>query len=1532
MIHFHYCDSYKDEVPSNVDKTIRRKLNEYSYRDTLKGINSISSYTGRIVILNLVNPHYKVVLEEQRLHVKDEDLLIYFVRNVYGMGQKAQWLQDYVQIRDGKWLEYNPLAESEILDFISTYSTLTNYEEIKPFPPSHLTDWHNDYKLKVEYDIYETEAWVKFALSNSSQDGMKDDEAKLYRLTLLDIINNSFKGSQIQKLSGIENYETFYIESYDIAIIYSVFYCEIKTRLIYLLHTGGNIFTQKLHLNEASLKFQTHVSLNTLEDIQRVSIRAYPNWALNNADLWKAIQKNSETGNLSLLPEQTNFLKDFTFPKYINGQAGSGKSTMLYYLFSNAYYYKCCNEIKGDIIFLTENEELLKHTKRSIIELLQCNPEFEISAEDIANVDNHFTSFKRFLLNLIPENDSAKLFNKNKYLDFSTFKVEYEDSNLPLHIIRRYSAELVWFALTTYVFGFDLDIQITSANYEEMMPVEGKDLLRVDDLKGIEKDVLPFYRKLLESGYWDKISIIKYINDNIRIENQYEVVFCDEAQDFSRVELQFILSLSVYVNYDLSETTQVPIVFAGDALQTVNPTGFRSAEVKDMLYKELKEIGAFKLNTDNIEYAPGFNYRSSQPIVNVANAIQYYRKTHFQADVKKPQIAKRPDYGIDTHLNVFLDYETTNDELKRKLQYKVFIVPINSDEKDQYIIDNPFLADFTENIKTAVEAKGIDYEQVVLFGFGEYILKRNNIEEYENRFFYNKLYVAVTRAQFELIIIDSLEAEADFWKPLIQTYAESNWSIGSDVDRNTIKDTIVFGAGQISNIIQSTPELAFENAIKDKRQGIFDRNPHLLRVAANQFLRLGDKAEHYVCLAEMSRIKSDWEGAAKFYLKKEVGSNGTYQAANAFWEGKLLKEFLNISVNLRSEIIDIQKIISKLILNKEISFSDIKVLYNYRKEFRKLLNEISWRNEILFSLISLLNIASEEEVNLIIDIFDDIATENDSDVWVSIGERNIKLKKYESALSAFEKVGFEGLSFIKAHIELAKKSNNYGEWIIWLMRYSEEQKDEDVRVKIGQEIIEVFSKNRKAINIHGYLLSHLYAYFSSLIHNPYDPNIKDLAIEVEKEFIKLKRIDELWTYYEELLFSNRADPIVLDFVINRWVKTLNKSGNSIDEINNKYKKYCTHKKFDFIQFSQYDIDSISDFPSNVLAQLPQHFNNLKIKNFRKFDELVIENLSLVNLVVGDNNVGKTSFLEALLFTDNKAEYIERLAFSYIERRNIQPEKAEDSEGIKMYYSIDEKFLEDFIHYSSEEFNLEISIKESRNIWRYKVMGDFNIKNPESPEFFQPIVFAKEDFGILQNIDFFSGIKQPFMPYGKGFGLDLAKAYYNEIATKPKIEQEFILNMKTFIRSIDRINVNTLTGNIDVLDSDFPDEYRPLHQYGEGANKLFRILVMLALHKGKRVLIDEIDAGIHYTRFRSFWSGILQIAVRDKTQLVVTTHNEECIKYFSEILQELGESYQYLTRVVQLKNIANAIKVRSYDFANFNVALKEDLELRGGGNG
>lgn len=1521
MLHFYFCQNYLNNTNSQIDSSLKKFFEENLNRGTLKGIGKTVSFTKGIYVLKLKNPYAEIIIEEKKILINnsklEEELNVYFVRGF------KNGLQDYVEIRDGKWSLYNTISEEEIENFRKKYikenqTTIENIDE----PPQELLNWQHDYKLRVDYDIYETEEWVRFAMNSSNDEGMRVVDATLYLLALKEVFNNN--NSLITIIQRKDNFEICNIIYNDVGILYTKI--ALGQNVIYLLHNGGNIKTQSLHWEKIkNFKSELNLKFNSLHDISAISLKAYPNWTLNNQDLWIKIEKNNELGNLSLLPEQTEFLKNFKFPKYINGQAGSGKSTMLYYLFANVYYYKYAGEITGDVIFLTENEKLLDHTKKSVYDLLLHNPEFDLSSEDIAiiNVDKHFHPFKNFLLSMLPEENN--MFRPDKYLNFSKFKNLYEQSNIATHIKNKFSAELVWFTLSTYVYGNSLKCQITSKNYNSEMPKEGKELISLEDLKGIEKEIIyPFYNKLLnEEGFWDKIKLIKYIIENIEVTKSYEVIFCDEAQDFSKVELEFIMKLSSYAKYNLSNVEQFPIVFAGDALQTVNPTGFRSEALTAMIYNELTNSKTgYKLDQASLEFTPTYNYRSSQSIVNVANAIQNYRKQEFSASIKNPQSSKRPVIFENEHLNVFVDFDTfINDEkLQDKIEFKTIIVPVNYDEIESYKENNLILKKF-QNIISAVDAKGLDFNEVVIFGFGEYI-KNSAQGIYEKRYLYNKLYVAVTRAQAELVIIDSLSSKDEFWKPLIDKYIKSDWSSEMKPSPKSFDDIIVFDSGEI---IQSTSNVLENDAVRQKEQGIIEKNVPLLQVASSHFIKLGNKKEYYICLANIEEIKKQWKKASEYYLKKEVGEEGVRLATESYWNGKLWYELVNLNVNALNKQMLLRITIAKLFLNKVISDSELKILYENLFELIKLLNRTLWRQELLMLLIEILEKEYDDErITTISEIIIENCNKRDSEILEKVGDKYFILKKYQLAINTYDLAGFNGENYLKANLEHAKKREAVEDVIIYLGRIGIETECD--KVEVANEIVSTYLshnlENENFKNIYVYL----YSYLAFIISKSNDHRTLSLAIKVEKLFNEKDRLSELAGFYNLMLNSKILDNTIFNFVLERWVKNAFASGLKIDSINEIYEKILENRTFKKVYFTEEEINEISVIPQELGKNLSEHFSDIVINHFRKFQDLEISNFGLINLIVGDNNIGKTSLLEALLFTQDKQLYLERLAFAYIDRVNIHPDKLENSEGVSLFYKLNKDFLKDYQRSCDKHENIEFRIYKNRFFRDFEI--DFE-KTPLSNKTDKEILSYDEiDYTLLNSIPYENILRMPFIAYGKGFGNELAGVYDREIRSNRKLESDFLKNLQLFIPTAENVYVR-IDGSIDIRDKEYSID-RPLHQYGEGANKLFRILILLTLHKGKRLLIDEIDAGIHYSRFKEFWRILLKIAKSDNTQIIATTHNEECIRFFNDILneKEFGMEYQKISRVIQMKYI-NKVKVRSYNYESFNLAFEDGIELRGG---
>ena len=84
--------------------------------------------------------------------------------------------------------------------------------------------------------------------------------------------------------------------------------------------------------------------------------------------------------------------------------------------------------------------------------------------------------------------------------------------------------------------------------------------------------------------------------------------------------------------------------------------------------------------------------------------------------------------------------------------------------------------------------------------------------------------------------------------------------------------------------------------------------------------------------------------------------------------------------------------------------------------------------------------------------------------------------------------------------------------------------------------------------------------------------------------------------------------------------------------------------------------------------------SLHIKNFKNFKELTIEKLGKVNLIVGKNNVGKSSLLEAIsiYITNGEENWLRELLADRGEaiRDDIDEVNAEDFEAVAVYSKLD----------------------------------------------------------------------------------------------------------------------------------------------------------------------------------------------------------------------------------------------------------------------
>ena len=347
-----------------------------------------------------------------------------------------------------------------------------------------------------------------------------------------------------------------------------------------------------------------------------------------------------------------------------------------------------------------------------------------------------------------------------------------------------------------------------------------------------------------------------------------------------------------------------------------------------------------------------------------------------------------------------------------------------------------------------------------------------------------------------------------------------------------------------------------------------------------------------------------------------------------------------------------------------------------------------------------------------------------------------------------------------------------------------------------------------------------------------------------------------------------------------------------------------------------------------------HISYFKVENFKRFESFEMKNIGQFNLIVGDNNVGKTTVLEALLFDENPNKFLWNL-FGALLWRNIHVQVTL-SKVMPFYINVREnsRIIEYQYKYASELKTQELSyeVVEKNNLDKEvieSIIGKLQL-NPNKNELFKKTLNNNVDF------DFVDGNSMgwvPFLSINAGYADDMIAYYSTNIQTSLSLKKALINDLKLFIPTIWDIEISSTTvegSNFIIARLESYDRPLPITMLGEGSVKLLRILLEISMCQNGRLMIDEIDTGIYHGRFKKFWKIILLSAKRNNVQLFATTHSQECLKFIKEVLEEDDELNDFQKdmrcfRLVEQKD--KSVKSYCYDYEKFQFAIDHENEIR-----
>lgn len=348
-------------------------------------------------------------------------------------------------------------------------------------------------------------------------------------------------------------------------------------------------------------------------------------------------------------------------------------------------------------------------------------------------------------------------------------------------------------------------------------------------------------------------------------------------------------------------------------------------------------------------------------------------------------------------------------------------------------------------------------------------------------------------------------------------------------------------------------------------------------------------------------------------------------------------------------------------------------------------------------------------------------------------------------------------------------------------------------------------------------------------------------------------------------------------------------------------------------------------------------NSLEIQNFRAFRHVHIERLGRVNLIVGKNNIGKTSLLEALYIYTRQGSLA--AIWDVLEARGegTRPssDRASNGEAINDQVAAVTQLF--YGRKDLEQYPDSIRIGSTLNAPSLLTIGvswqspsEVGVDESLLPRILIGLVVRRGgEAQVAYNFDQ-TTLWLREQPKGRacqyvsiaGLSTDQISTLWNATTLSDR-EADVIAALQLIEPAVERINLLTERAYPAVVKLAGAAKPVRLRSVGEGMNRLFAIALALVNAKNGVLLVDEIENGLHYSIQPKVWQLIFQVAQRLNVQVFATTHSSDCVRAFQHTAKEnLEEGI-----LIRLGRKNGDIVTSLYDEDLLRMAVEQDVEVR-----
>lgn len=348
--------------------------------------------------------------------------------------------------------------------------------------------------------------------------------------------------------------------------------------------------------------------------------------------------------------------------------------------------------------------------------------------------------------------------------------------------------------------------------------------------------------------------------------------------------------------------------------------------------------------------------------------------------------------------------------------------------------------------------------------------------------------------------------------------------------------------------------------------------------------------------------------------------------------------------------------------------------------------------------------------------------------------------------------------------------------------------------------------------------------------------------------------------------------------------------------------------------------------------------SMHVKNFKCFKDLEVKDLGRFNLIGGQNNVGKTSLLEAVYLFVSCPQT--RLIDLLVLRAPLPA-----LQGVQgSFKSLDllKPFFYDFrteekIEIASNHYaeQLEVSLTHKFELAEISKMNNANFMASLGGELPLKVshVYSSQKKELFTALDFFSTQQRQGLPVAS-HTKPIPKTVYLKMTGEPqflrdtklfedlsrqKKEEELLEAIRILEPKVKKIDI--LNG-ILYLDLGLPEKM-PIYLTGDGLMHWISLAIAIFSCKDGVLLVDEIETGLYHGKLNEIFAALARLAEMMSCQIFVSTHSYECIKAAYEGFKAQPEALRYL----RLNHLDEDIISTTYSRDGFARSIDHEWELR-----